>query len=350
MIRKQLRQIVTLAMAAVFLVSAAPVFAASGSNGLGVTPKKNYTIQKGHTVKDHLYISDLSTSQPLKVSISVTDFSAAGEGGTPQLHLKKDAKTTPWSLKPFLHIPKTFTVNPKQSKYIPISITIPKDQGAGSYYSAIRYSAQNANGGQKNVNISASSTTLLFVNVPGKTKEYLQLKQFGAYQPDPTGAGGHFAKFTFGLTPPTELAYRVDNLGNVAEQPKGSVKVTDTFGNQTYLIKHVNPKQQLALRGQTRRFETCLKPKNKDSDNNKPKPGCSTPHLWPGRYTAKMSVFYGLPGNATQQIAAKTTFWYIPWWFLVAVLIVVAIIVFLIMSLYRKVSGRRRSSRGKRRR
>jgi hypothetical protein len=339
--RRKIQQIALLAVAIATLGSVAPVFAAS--NGLGVTPRKDYTIKPGHTVKDKLYISDLSTSEPLKVSINVVDFAASGEGGTPKLLLKKDQQPTPWSLKPYIHIPKTFTVKPSQSKYIPVKIHIPKDLGAGSYYSAIRYSAQNAQQQQK-LNISASSTTLVFVNVPGKTKEHLQLKQFGAYVPKQNGQSGHFAKFSFGLKAPTELAYRVRNDGNVAERPTGSVVVSDTFGHQTSLIKNVNPNGHLALRGQTRRFETCLIPINQSdqsSDNKKPQKNCPKPHLWPGRYTAKMSVFYGLPGNASQQIAAKATFWYIPWWFLIAILVVIAIIVFVVMSIYRKITRRK---------
>jgi hypothetical protein len=138
----------------------------------------------------------------------------------------------------------------------------------------------------------------------------------------------------------------------VAESPEGSIVVHDTFGRQVALIKHANPKQQLALRDSTRRFETCLKPQKQSSsassNQQKSQALCQSPHLWPGRYTAKMAVFYGLSGNATQQIDAKATFWYLPWWFLLAVLIVIILIVLLVMSIVRKVSGRKPKSKTRR--
>ena len=339
--KQKLLQLTALVCAVASLFAAAPASAAS--NGLGITPRKDYTVKAGDSVSDKLYVSNLSTNQDLDLSIRLVDFKAQDETGTPALDLSENAPQTPWSLKPFAKLPATLHLGAGKSTYVPFTITIPAGQGAGSYYSAVQFAAQNSPE-QKKVSIAASSTTLLFVNVPGKATESLNLLRFGAFKPSADDQSGSFSSL-FVASQPTVLAYRARNNGNVAEQPTGSIVVKNSFGKQVALIQDVNPKKQLALRGQIRRFEVCLKSEAKTVTQNgqqSTEQVCGSAHLWPGRYTAQMDVFYGLSGNASQEIAATATFWYLPWWFLIGVLVVVAAVVFLAMWAYRKLTGRRR--------
>jgi hypothetical protein len=337
--KRKVLQLFALAVAATSLFSVPIVSAAS--NGLGISPRKDFNIAAGSSVSDKLFISNLNNKQPLNVSLRVVDFKAQNETGTPALDLSENAPQTVWSIKPFIKLPDTVTIAAGKSTYVPFTISIPKGQGAGSYYSAIQYVAENSPT-QKKVNVAASSATLVFVNVPGKATESLSLLQFGGFKASPDQQTGSFSNFFF-TGQPEEVAYRVQNNGNVAEMPVGSLLVKNAFGKQVVLINNVNPKQELALRGQIRRFQICLKPETQtstSSDGQKQTNNvCGNPKLLPGRYTALLDVFYGLSGNQ-QEIRATATIWYLPWWFLVGLLVVVAVVVLGVMWLYRKFTKR----------
>lgn len=338
-------------VAAITLLTVTGTQAQQSSNGLGVSPRKDYTVQPGKTINDTLYISNLSLRQDLLVSIRLVEFGAKDETGTPALQLDEDAPATPWSLKPFVKVASSVKVDAGKSTNVPISVTIPASQGAGSYYSAIEYTAQNPETKEK-VNISASTASLVFVNVPGNTKEQLTLKQFGAYAPNSDGTTGTFATISFGSAP-KEFAYRLENGGNVAERPSGSIVVRNMFGRTVKEIEDANPKKQLVLLGQTRRIQVCMQssvleskaPNGGQSDAEQVV--CEDPGLWPGRYTAQMALYYGMNGNTTQEVAATTTFWYLPWWSLVGLGIIILIIVALVWLIRRAFTngGRRRYRR-----
>jgi hypothetical protein len=298
------------------------------SNGLGIAPRKDYSVQPGQSVKDTVYVSNLSKDQPLDLLIRLVDFKAQDETGSPALDRRPNAEPTPYSAKPFINVPTTLKIDPGKSVQMPISITIPANQVAGSYYSAIEYEAQTAGGGR--VSVAASSATLVFVRVPGEAKELLRVEQFGTYQSDDKGENGKF-KSLFSAKPPRELAFRLKNEGNVAEQPAGSIVIKNSFGHKVAVIDDANPKKSLALLGQTRRFQTCMLT---EKQSVKSEVGdsvqvdvCKAPSLKPGRYTAELTLLYGENGSSTREITAKAVFWYLPVWFLIVVgLVVVALV------------------------
>lgn len=340
---KKLARLIPVLIATVtFLTISATTHAAS--NGLGVTPRRDFTVAPGKSVTDTLYISNLSLNQELQVDISILDFSAANETGTPSLQLDTKAPQTPWSLRPFAKLPPSVKVAPGKSVNIPITITIPAGQGAGSYYGAVQYTAVNPETKER-VNISAATASLVFVTVPGDARELLTLKQFGAWQSNANNDGnGSFNSFFLGSTP-KEFAYRLENKGNIAEQPSGSMVIKNIFGNTVKEIQDANPKKQLVLIGQTRRIQVCMKTsvlESKDPNGQQTQQSvCDNPGLLPGRYTAEMVLFYGINGNNSQEVSSKTTFWYIPWWSIILLGVVILIIVGLVWLIRRAFGGRR---------
>ncbi|HUS26213.1 MAG TPA: hypothetical protein VMY99_02610 [Nevskiaceae bacterium] len=336
-----------------FLVVTAIVMLSTGgmvhaqSNGIGITPRKDFTVKPGAHVSDTLFVSNLSQNQELRVSIRVVDFKAQDESGTPALQLAANAPQTPWSLKPFIKIAGSVTVAAGKSTYVPFTVAIPSSQGAGSYYSAIEYVAENAATQQK-VNIAASSASLVFVAVPGQAKEQLAMEQFGAYAPNKDEQTGVFKSWFIG-SQPQQLAYRLTNHGNVAEQPAGAILIKNIFGKEVKQINKANPKNQLALIDQTRRFQTCIVTEETTnttaSGQTNPQIKCVDPGLAPGRYTAQLALFYGLNGSNTQEIAATATFWYLPWWFVGLLVLVVVAIAVLVWWLRRQMSKRGKAKR-----
>jgi hypothetical protein len=332
------------ALTAVFIGSQFASISAQ-SNAISITPRKDYALQPGEAVSDTLNITNRDTQNPLQLKLTVVDFEAQDESGTPNL-LESDVQKTPWSLRDYVNLPEQVNIDAGATARIPISIEIPADAGAGSYYSAIEYAAINDE--QENrLNISASTVTLMFVKVPGQARQQLTFEQFGAYVPDSSGTNGSFSGLYFGERPKV-MAYRLKNDGNVAEQPNASIVVKEFSGKIIYTITDANPKDQIALRGQTRRFEACIAPEtiqqSTESGNEFDAVVCGDTNFKPGRYSAELTILYGENGNETREINAVATFWYLPWWFIgviVAGLAIVAGIIFYIIRRFQSYRSRK---------
>lgn len=307
------------------------------SNALAIQPRKDYNLRPGESVEDTLTVTNRNTQAPLNLALSVVDFQAENESGSPQL-MRNSTERTAWSLKNYIDMPQQITVNPGETVRIPITITMPTDIGAGSYYSAIEYAATGPTA-EDRVNIAASGVSLVFVKVPGQAKQQLTFIQFGAFVPNGPNDGA-FKGLFFGEKPKM-MAYRLRNDGNIAEQPNASIVIKNFSGKTVYTIKDANPKDQLALRGQTRRFDACIAPEDitqtTDSGADINAIVCGDTNFSPGRYTAELTVIYGENGNETREITAKATFWYLPWWFIGLIVAGLAIVVGIGFYIWRRV-------------
>ena len=352
---KRLKSILLATVAiAVVIASALPTSSAlaeSGSSSLSIAPKKSYVIDPGGSIKDTISVRNIDTSNNLSLSLSVIDFSYQDDTGTPKLMLDKNTEPTTWSLRPYMTTQEAVTIKANSSTSIPIKIDVPKNLGAGSYYSAIMYSTGAPNGG--NVGLSASGVTLVFVTVPGQVKESLTLKEFGPYSRNEK----KYTRFT--MTEPQVMAYTLANAGNVTEAPVGSIKLKDMFGH-TYTIDNVNPVNSLALIGQTRTFQACIKLKSQETSSaseasTTDASTCVSPGLWPGFYRASIDLYYGQNGNNTQEVSGNTFFFYLPLWFIVLVIILLLALALgiwrLVVAIRRKTNApkRHKSSRMMRR-
>jgi hypothetical protein len=323
-------------VAAGVLLPAQPVDAQSSAS-LSIVPRKNYTVEPGKSIKDTLTIRNLDDSRSLDLNLRVVDFTFTDDGGAPQLMLAQDAPQTTWSMKPFLSVPQSVSIAPSSSQTLDIGVDIPANQGAGSYYSAIVYSTGSPDGG--NVGLSASGVTLVFTSIPGDVDEMLTLKKLGAYS---SAKAGQPAGFKWLATnEPESIGYTVQNDGNVAESPVGSITLKHMFGKE-YVINDINTNKSLALIGQTRTFTPCIKVQSQDVDfsgTRSAATACTSAGLWPGFYSISMNAFYGQNGNNTQEINGSASFVYLPWWFIIVALIILAILVFLIWRLVRMIRG-----------
>lgn len=325
---------------------------AAASNSVGVNPRRDYTVKPGENFQDTLNVSNLSQTEDLYITIRTIDFSSKNETGDPALMLK-ETRPTKWSLKPYLKIPTTLTIAAGKSVSVPFSIEIPKNVGAGSYYSAIQYSTNGSAPSGGNVNLTSSAATLMFVRVPGEANEILRLKQFGAFTPYDNNQGGTFASF-YGGSAPKYLAFRLENKGNVAGQPGGSVILKNIFGKQVKIFEKANPNNNIVLIGQTRRFDLCInedRSSHKDtaSGRNVETVKCNESSLAPGRYTAQLALVYGDNGSTSHELGAVASFWYLPIWFVVISLAVLAAIAALVWYIIRKITQRSRPAFSSRR-
>lgn len=322
---KRFKSIVLAAVAVFIVAGSIPAVPASAqSSSLSIAPKKSYVIEPGNSVKDTLVIRNIDAKSDLQLYLRVIDFTYTDDSGTPKLMLGEDTEPTTWSLRNYLKVPESVTVKPGQSSTVDLSIAIPKKLGAGSYYSAIIYSTSAPSGG--NVGLAASGVTLVFATVPGTVNENLTLKKFGAYDTN----AKVYRHFT--IDEPNVIAYTLENTGNVFEAPLGTIKLKDWFGHE-YAINDINPNKSLALLGQTRTFQACIKLASQQVDFQGTKTdstACVSPGLWPGYYSVSADLFYGQNGNLTKEITKSTFFWYLPVWFIIPMGIIILVLAFYI--------------------
>lgn len=333
-----LAAIVVLAGAAVFAVG--PILpAAAQSASLSIVPRKNYQVEAGSSVTDTLTIRNLDGAETLDLNLRVVDFTFKDDSGTPQLNLAEDAPQTTWSMKPFLSVPETVSIPPRETATLDIGVSIPENQGAGSFYSAIVYSSGTGEGG--NVGLNASGVTLVFNTVPGEMDEKLTLDNFGAYsRPTNTSEGSYGWFFT---SMPETMAFTVKNEGNVTEAPVGSITLKNIFGRET-VINQVNPNNSLALIGQTRTFISCITLEEEETEfagTTSRVAECGPAGLWPGYYSANLQLYYGQNGNITQEVTGVGSFWYLPWWFIIAFLVLLGTIAAVVLRIVYKIRNRR---------
>ena len=313
-------------IAAVYVLPITPAVAettaSGGSSALSIAPKKQYEIEAGNSVSDKLTIRNLDTSSSLNLTLKVIDFTYddSQDSGTAKLFLDKNTEKTAWSLRSYINIPESVTIGPGETKSIDMTVNIPKNQGAGSLYSAIVYSSgSGSSDSATNVGLSASGVTLVFVNVPGKVHEDLTLDKTGPYDKESKAYMPYLS-----VIMPESIGYTLKNSGNWAEAPIGSITVQGWFGRKIE-IDDINPTKSLVLIGQTRTFSSCIKYDEKEvaeAESNTPPTTCVNPGLWPGYYRVTTDLYYGANGNETQEIVKVVGFWYLPWWFIALVVVV----------------------------
>jgi len=325
--------------------------ASAQSSSLSTTPRKDYVIEPGKSVNDKFSVRNLDTVNDLTLYLQVVDFTYSDDTGSAKFLLNQDAEPTPWSLKKYMTVPTTVSIGKGQSKSIDLNVKMPSNLGGGGYYSAILYSTSAPSGG--NLGLAASVATLVFVTVPGDAKEDLKLEKFGAY--DPTAKKYNF----IAVDEPKVLAFTLKNNGNVFEAPVGAINIKSMFG-QEYKVDNVNPNKTLALIGQSRTFQACIKLAAQQVDfqgNKSDATTCVSPGLWPGLYTASISLYYGQNGNVTQEIFKTIHFWYLPLWFIIVAIVVILALAYVIwrtIVMLRggsfKIGGRPRTRKSSRRR
>lgn len=345
-VKNALRLLVVLFCIGISIIPAS----AQNSSGLSIDPRKDYLANPGQSISDTLPVSNLNDQLPLTLSLKIIDFTFLNNSGTPKLLLNPNTPDTTYSLKPFLNLPQAITIGAGETKEIPLTINVPKNQGAGSYYSAIEYVAAGSSG--SSVNLNASGVTLIFVTVSGKAKEDMSLSTLGAYNPNNSTAGGSYVDVA--TSPPEEIAYTLVNKGNLTESPAGSITLQPMFGKDDIDIGNANSTSSLALIGQPRLFTACIQTEKKTVNLN----GVATvsevcnpkPHLHIGRYTIKLDVFYGQTGRTTNEITGVAHFWYIPWWFIISSLLLIFLVLlglgWFVSRIYGAVSGKTAKKKG----
>ncbi|HSW80572.1 MAG TPA: hypothetical protein VLG47_07385 [Candidatus Saccharimonadales bacterium] len=314
----------TLLIAAVLLLltGTSPAFAASSlasSNGLRVSPvRSDLTIKPGESQTIDVYVTNLTNGEA-DIKAVADDFTAnPDESGTPAILLNGE-KAPAHSLKGFVTPIGNFTIPPKGTKNIKVTVAIPQGTPGGGYYAAIRFlPATTDDKGKKNVNLTASVGSLLLVTVPGPYKEQVTLSSFDVRQRSDNGKMGQ-SSYLYTNNKNLYGVVRFNNTGDVQEEPFGKMQLKK--GGKviaTYEINDTTPRGNV-LPDSIRRFSVKLT-------------GLGSI----GKYTLEGNFGYG---NKGQLLSASTTFYIIPIWILVIIGILILLIIlgiFMIPKMLRK--------------
>ncbi len=250
-------------------------------------PLLELSANPGATINTQISIRNIAKGK-LLVNGKVNDFEANGEDGNPKVILDEN-ETNPYSIKSWVGSLSELTLAPKQINNLKVVIRIPSNAAPGGYYGVIRFTALPPELKGTGVSLSASIGVLVLLRVNGAVKEGMGVKEFSVNK---FGQAG-----TFFETAPLNFVERLENTGNIHEQPTGKITITDMFGRKVANV-NVNMPPRNVLPHSTRKF---TQPLDSSVIGNR---------ILFGRYTAKLSVVYG---DNKQTLTKTISFWVIPY-------------------------------------
>jgi hypothetical protein len=299
------------AVVALLLVLLPTAASAAGGNGLRVSPvRTDLVLNPGQSHTQNITVTNV-TSQAATLQAVINDFVGnPDESGNPALLLNPNQYASNRSLKRYIAPVKDFTLNPGQSKTVPIVINIPRNAAGGGYFGAVRFGPAGSNLGQdQTVSLAGSVGSLILVKVPGDIKEQLSIASFDVRRDDSPSS-------LFMDTKDLSATVRFKNDGNVQEAPFGKILLKNRSGKVigTYEINNTNPPGNV-LPDSIRKFTVPLK-----------KVGSF------GQYKLEGNFGYGTNG---QLLSASTTFYVIPKSLIYIFILIVALLAFLVFGLPR---------------
>lgn len=245
------------------------------------------------------------------------NFEAKGEDGSPTLVPGTDG------LARWMSTTESITINPKESKTLPLTIAIPKDAEPGGYFAAILASTiPPTPESDQNVLLEAQVGTLVLLQVNGDFKQGVDILEFG------TTSKKHW--FT---ALPIELYYRFQNAGDSWVKPIGDIIARNWFGKTTKVIP-TNEDRGNILPRSIRKFTTTWYGKDKSGQMPKgfwKKVGYEWNNFAFGKYSMSLNLAYG---NSSDQAArATTSVWIFPWHLLLAGLVAIVLVFGISISL-----------------
>ena len=173
--------------------------------------------KRGETIEDSIAVINNGSAEQT-YDLGTLKF-VPGDASTPSfIPFETDHSGLPeWIAFPV----KTVTIPANTKVDVPFTVTIPQDVPSGTVYSAITVSTGSSNTVASNgTTIAAKMASLLFVTVEGETVERLSLLDLSS---------SNEADGPFELS--RQFAFRVQNQGNVASVPTGTITLTDSLGH-----------------------------------------------------------------------------------------------------------------------
>lgn len=297
--------------------AAATTTSQGSASGLSISPlRQQLTLSPGQSSELQVTLKNI-TGGPVEAVPTVRDFTSDGVDGNPKIITNSNEKS-PASIRGFLTGISKVPLTTGEQKTFTVNIHVPTGTTPGAYYGLIEYQAVPANNGSKagensKVALTAAVSQLVFITVPGKITQLMQIKSINVYH-DKRGATGGVL-FT---SPPKAVGIELANLANDFEQPYGTAQIQRMGGKvvQSFQVNN-GITRGIVLPDSTRIFINPIKKVTR-----------------PGSYTVEASITYGSKGSTI--LVAKKTFWYIPMWLIITLLVIVLILIAIVLLAYRR--------------
>lgn len=183
-----------------------------------IPPSFELYANPGETVTDKLRVRNDATAET-KYSIMIEDFKAVGEEG--QVNLIDDSQSNnTFSLAKWVTTnPSTFTLKPGAEIEINYTVNVPKDAEPGGHYCSVLVKMGGDEVVEGGASVASRVGSLILLRVSGNVKEEASIESF-------TVDKNYYEKS------PVNFELRVKNNGNNHIRPKGTIIITNIFGQK----------------------------------------------------------------------------------------------------------------------
>lgn len=201
-------------------------------------------------------------------------------------------------LASWLSVASSTILQPDEKKYLPFTVTIPKNAPPGGHFAVMWWSGSSfpEKSNKEEVSIVTRAGILFYLTVSGDVRQTAEISDFATR-----------LRQRFFLETPIVFETHVKNTGNDYLMPRGGIKLYNVFGMEAASLS-VNDKGFQVLPNSTATLETEW-----------------SPLFALGIYRAEVSLAYG-----DKQDIITRSFWLLvlPWWAL-SVLLLLSILVFI---------------------
>lgn len=190
---------------------------ASAGTGLTIQPVKvSHTINPEASVSDTISLTNAS-DEDVQVEVTVEDFTPAAGSLNLQFIGRTDGVTT---VRDWITIEgkDSFVFKKGESRAISYTIKAPKDAEPGAHFGVVFFKATRLQA-EGQLKVGTRVGVLIFVTVPGDNLQKGKILDFSG----PSFVTGGPVKFTI----------KFENTGTVHFEPKGTITITNIFGNTT---------------------------------------------------------------------------------------------------------------------
>lgn len=289
------------------VISLLVLFLPSTSHALVVSPARiELEVDPGGVVRGEIsLVNDKDKTETFYSSIQ--NFESGDESGVPKFTNDKDGMVE------WLEVQKEIALEPGKRVKVPFVVKVPKDVGAGGYFSAIFWGNQLPRTEEGLVSLGAKVGSLVFLKIRGEIVEKGEIVDFGTLS----------NKKVFNQLP-VDFFFRFQNSGNDRLKPLGEIKIYNQFDKEVDSLS-VNVSQGSVLPNSRRKFFVSWGRNELDNtwqldfekgnfpDEKKPffqkvKEQAKDFHL--GKYTAFLEINYG--SEKKQEAKAKISFYLFP--------------------------------------
>lgn len=254
---------------------------------LSISPLNfEFTINPGEKREDVVKVTNPDTEKPQTVSMAVEPFKGDETG---QVTVLDEGEVDPaYSLREWVTItPKTFTLQPKETRVVRVVTEVPKNAEPGGKYGAVVASTERGEIGQTGAVTVQKVGSLVLLTVQGFIDYRASTRDF--YTVNNTEEIADRRPQSLYEKGPVYFLTRVSNSGTVHIKPKGFITISNAFGQKVADLpvpaKNILP----------------------DSDRVQV---VEWKGMKMGRYTATLVLNYG---DKNQQVTATTSFTVFPW-------------------------------------